>query len=167
MKSTTAKNRKVENNFQFFRFIVKNIKLIMTSDAESNFSNLYDTYSPMLYGIALEISPSPIQAEEILSAAFQKAVRQNLIQQNEHSLCATLIKLIIQTAHEQLNHKNNFKLQQFENTPLLHKILCEQINLEDHCTENKITRMEAAKQMREELQLVRIKNRIPDKNMVA
>lgn len=119
------------------------------------FESLYDTYSPMLYTIALEISPTEKQAEEILSTTFLKAHQQNLIQKNKHSLCATLIKLTIQTAYEQLKPKSNFRLKQFENTPLLHKLLCEQITLDDHCTENKITRTQVSYQIRKEFNLIR------------
>lgn len=117
------------------------------------FENLYDTYSTMLYSIALEISPTKRHAEQILSDTFKEAHKQNLASQKNPAQCIALIKLIIQTARHQLNNnkgKINFRLKQFENTPLLHKLLCEQINLEDHCTQNKVTRSEAAKQMREE-----------------
>ena len=115
--------------------------------------NLYDTYSPMLYGIALEISPGQKEAEEILISTFHKIGKQNLLQQAHPSLCATLIKLIIRTAHEQLKPgqlKNNFRLKQFESTPLLHKLLCEQISLENYGDENKLARAEVAKRIREE-----------------
>ena len=119
--------------------------------------NLYNTYGPMLYGIALEISPAPKEAEEILIRTFHKIHEQNLLQARP-ALCATLIKLVIRTAHEQLNPgqlKNNFRLKQFESTPLIHKLLCEQISLENYGEENKLTRAEVAKRIREEFILLR------------
>ena len=111
----------------------------------------------MLYGIAVEISPSQKAAKEILITTFKKIHEQNLIQIYP-SLCVTLIKLLIKTAHQQLKPKelkHNFKLKQFENTSLLHKFLCEKIDLEDHCTENKLTRSEVGKILREEFNLLR------------
>ena len=120
--------------------------------------NLYNTYSPMLYGIALEISPAQKEAEEILISTFHEIYKQNLLQQAHPSLCATLIKLIIRTAHEQLNStqlKNNFTLKQFESTPLLHKLLFEQISLEKYGEENELTRAEVAKRIQEEFILLR------------
>lgn len=127
----------------------------MDEQTVNTLENMYDKYSPMLYGIAAEIASSQKEAEQILLTTFQKAHRNDLIEKNKHSLCASLIKLTIQTAHEQLKPKNNFKLKQFENTPLLHKLLCEQINLEDHCTENKITRTQVLKQIRKEFNSIR------------
>ena len=122
------------------------------------FENIYDKYSKMLYSIAEEISPSQKAAEEIQITTFKKVHKQNLIQQIYPSICVTLIKLLIQTAHEQIYHnelKHNFKLKQFENTPLLHKLLCEQINIESNCTENNLSRTEAGKILREEFNLLR------------
>jgi len=119
--------------------------------------NIYDKYSAMLYSIAVEISPSQKAAKEILITTFKKIREQNLIQIYP-SLCVTLIKLLIKTSHQQLKPKelkHNFKLKQFENTPLLHKFLCEKIDLEVHCTENKLTRSEVGEILREEFNLLR------------
>ena len=117
----------------------------------------------MLYSIAVEISPTEKQAEEILIITFKKAHKLNLVAQTYPSLCITLIKIIIQTAHEHLgDFKNNFRLKQFENTPLLHKLLCEQINLDNHCQENNLTRAELGKKIREEFNLLRSLQKFED-----
>lgn len=100
--------------------------------------NAYDKYSPMLYGIAIEISPTKKQAEEILISTFIKAHRQNIAEQKYPSLYITLIKLIVQTAYEQLGLKKTFQLSAFKNKPLLHKLLCAQISEENYCLENKL-----------------------------
>lgn len=120
-----------------------------------SFENIYDTYSPMLFGIAVQISPTEKEAEVIIIATFKKIHEQNLIDQTSPLLCVTLIKLLIQTAHEQLKLKN-FKLKQFENAPLLHKLLCEQAELENHCIENNLSRADARKILHEEFK--RLKN---------
>ena len=130
----------------------------MKTQSEIKFENIYDKYSPIVYGIALEISPTTEIAEQILFRIFQEVYTQNLFEQNHPSLCVTLIKLVFQIAHEQLPHsqvKNNFKLNQFENTLILHKLLCEQLNLEVYCKNNKLTRVEIAKKIREEFIFLR------------
>jgi len=119
---------------------------------------LYNTYSSMLYGIALEISPTQKEAEEILITTFQKIYKKKLTQKNYTSLCATLVKLMIQTAQEKLNPdqtKINFKLKEFEKAPVMHKLLCEQISLEQYSAENNLTRSEIATKLREEISLLR------------
>ncbi len=124
----------------------------------NSLENIYDFYSRMLFNIAVEISATEQEAEEILLATFKKIHEQNIVQQIPPSLCLKLIKLLIQTAHERLKPeelKHNFKLKQFESTPLLHKLLCEQINLERHCIENNISLAEAGKILREEFNLLR------------
>ncbi len=111
----------------------------------------------MLYGIAVDIAPTEVEAEEILIETFKNFHQKNLIAQNYPSHCITLIKLIIQTAHEQLNPKQstiNFKLKQFENAPMLHKILCEQVDIDNHCVENSMTRADIGKLIKEELNLL-------------
>lgn len=124
----------------------------------NKFAKMYDTYNQMLYVIAIEISPTQKQAEQILITTFIKAHQQNIEPNKYPSPCMSLIKLLIQTAHEQLNNntgKTNFKLNKFENFPILHHLLCEQATLENHCTENKITKEQAGKKLREELNSIR------------
>ena len=128
----------------------------------SNYSveKLYHSYGSQLYSIAMEIAPNQAAAEKILIGTFVKIHQQQSTQLNGHSppIYLTLIKLILQTAHEQLGTsqlKYNFKLKHFANTPLLNKLICEQISLENYCTENQLTRADAAKKIREELMSIR------------
>lgn len=121
------------------------------------FETLYDTYSPMLYGIALQIAPTKMEAEHILIATFSKAHEQKLCEKKHLSHCINLIKLLIQTAHQKLNNnigKPNFKIKQFENTPMLHQILCEQMTVEDYFTQMKIVKEKTLKDFRMELSLI-------------
>lgn len=124
----------------------------------SSFEALYNIYSAMLYSVALEISPNQKAAEEILILTFQKVYKKKLTQQNHPSICATLLKLVIETAQEQLNPdqiKSSFKLKQFEKAPILHKLLCEQISLTEYCEKSRLTRSEIAIKLREEVVLLR------------
>ena len=135
--------------------------------ATNKFKTLYDTYSPMLYGIALQIAPTHMEAEYILSATFSKALQQNWCEQKHPSPCIEIIKLLIKTAHQRLNNnigETNFKIKQFENTPMLHQLLCEQMTVEDYCMQNKIAKEKALKDFRMELSLIleaKIETKIP------
>ncbi len=124
----------------------------------NTFENIYDKYSSMLFGIATELSDTTNQAEEILIITFKKFNSGGYINQSSPSVCITLIKLLIQTLHEKVNrheNKRDFKIKQFENSPLLHKIICEQINLNDYCIQKNIKRAEAGKILREEFNKIR------------
>ena len=129
--------------------------------------NLYDKYSVMLYDIALEISPSAKEADIILISTFVKIHDQNIIDQENSAICATLIKLVIQSAHEVLmpdELEHNFRLKRFENSPLLHKLLCEQINKNDNFLKNKSMPTEHAQKVREEF--ITIRNLLKDEKLI-
>ncbi len=128
---------------------------IMESTSVHTFENVYDKYSPILYSIALEISSTQKEAEQILTATLKFAYSNKLIEENKHSLCAFLIKALIQTANEHLKPENNFRLKQFENTPTLQKFLCEQKFIDELCSEKSENRLQAAKQLRFELNTLR------------
>ena len=130
----------------------------MKASAAPKFETLYTTYSAMVYSIAIEISPTKRQAKEILISTFQKAYKQNIVEQKYPSNCISVFNLLIQSAHEQLNNdqdKTNIQLAKFKNYPMLQFILCEQATLENHCTENNITNEKAGKNLRAELLLLR------------
>ena len=63
---------------------------------------VYDKYSPMMFGIALQISSTEKEAEQILSSTFQKIHNQKVHEQSHSGLCVKRIKLTIETAFEQL-----------------------------------------------------------------
>jgi hypothetical protein len=127
----------------------------------TKFEKLYDTYSAMLYGMAVEISPSIMQAEKILICTFKKAHQQNIADQKYPLHCLSLIKLLLQTAHQQINNnkgKINFKLNRFKDYPVLHSLLCEQAATENYDEENIGNREGAGKKLRAELLLLRYIN---------
>lgn len=109
----------------------------------------------MVYRIAVDISPTILEAEEIFISVFEKVHKQNLIARVNNGICAKIIKLTIQEAHKQLNIKDNIKLSRFENSPLLHEILCREINVDTYCQENKLSKMEVAERVREEFNQIR------------
>ncbi len=138
----------------------------MEKQTTNTIESLYDTYSVMLYGIVLEICPSTKEAETVLIKTFKKVHKQNIINQASSSICVTLIKLVIQTAHEVLmpeQLKHNFKLKRFEKSPLLHQLICEQISVDDICVKHKLTPLEVSQKVREEFNSIR--NLLNEKNI--
>ena len=116
--------------------------------------NTYDTYSPMLYGIAVNYSSSLNKADEILICTFQKLYGLQTTEQRQPSLCITLIKLTIQTAYERnpaTNTGYEYKKKKFEQIPMLYNLLCKKTSLHDLCKENNLTRMDAVTQMKQEI----------------
>lgn len=126
----------------------------------STLKNVYDKYSALVYGIALEITNSKQQAEQVLIRTFEKVQQPNILDHNPGAVCATLIKLTTTTAKELNNelHRTDLKLKRFENQPMLNTLLCNNTSLDDFCKENRLTRMEAAKKLRYEFNLYREKN---------
>lgn len=125
----------------------------MAETNTTNFEILYDTYCPMLYDIALQITSTQKEAEQIVITTFFKAHQQNIEEQKSPLICIKLIKLIIETAHQQLNNnrgKTNFNIKQFQNTPMLHQIICEQMTFENYCIQNKIAKEQAMKNFKKE-----------------
>lgn len=123
-----------------------------------NLENLYDTYSPMLFSLALEITNSKNDAEEILVKTFLKINRLKIEEQHHVALSGKFIKLLVQTAKTSVNPQNanaQFKLKQFEKTPITKNLLFEQIGFENYCNANNVTRVEAAKKIRQELKAIR------------
>lgn len=120
--------------------------------------SLYDKYSGMLYGIALEISPTTEQADIILINTFKEIHVKNIKKQENASICSTLIKLLIQTAHNTLKPNeliHNFKLKRFENSPFLQLLLCEQVSMENICSKNRLSILEVSQKIHEEFNTIR------------
>lgn len=122
----------------------------ITTKPETNIGSLYDTYSAMLYGMALQVSTGTIQAEAILVSTFVKINSYIPTIHNSSASCTLLIKLFIESANEVLDAKQakNIQVKLFTKTPLIHNMLCEGANITTYCEANNITRLEAGKKMR-------------------
>ena len=116
------------------------------------FEKFYDNYSPMLYGIALQISPSQKQAEELLIKTFEIIYEQKIAEQNQPAICLSLIKLIIRTAQE---HFNFMQHQPFRNAPILNLILAEKMTVREICLQNRLSIIQLGKVIRGELNSLR------------
>ena len=125
--------------------------------SHSNFENIYDKYCPMLYGIALQICHSKRKAEELLIRTFTKIHEQDINYDKYPVYCITLMRLVIKTAQELYPEKfnTNFRLKQFENTPLLNQLICDQISLQDYCNKKYLTQQEALQIIRKEFSTMR------------
>lgn len=133
---------------------------------KTKFETFYDKYSPMAFDIALQFSPNEKHAEEILNVAFTKAYHQNIEEQSFPPPCISLLKILIETAERLLNfkmEKNNFRLRQFENFPILQSLLCKKESLAIHCINNNITKEQASINLRTEF--LRLRNLQGENNL--
>lgn len=123
----------------------------------SNFESIYDKYCPMLYGIAVEICHSQKKAEELLMTTFRKIHKEDISQEKYPAYCITLMRLIIKTAQclYPEKFKSCFRLKQFEKTPLINHLICDQISLQDYCKEKYLTQQEALQIIRKEFSTIR------------
>lgn len=123
----------------------------------SHFESIYDKYCSMLYGVALEICPSQKKAEELLLHTFRKIQQEDMNQEKHPAYCITLLRLIIRTAQgiypEKFKH--SFRLNLFENTPLINHLICNQISLPDYCKEKHLTQQEGLQIIRKEWSTIR------------
>ena len=123
----------------------------------ANFKKIYEKYSPMLFGDALEICPSKKHAEELLLITFKKIHRDDINRENHPAYCITLLRLIIKTAHGIYldKFKTCLSLKQFEKTPLLNQLICDQKKFKDYCKEKSLTQQEGLQIVRDEFNKVR------------
>lgn len=137
----------------------------MQSQNKNTIEKIYDTYSPALYGIALEISTTEKEAEEIIIGTFLKLHKSNSSVENSHCIFVTLIKLLLATAREQIKLKRIIKLKLFKNSPLLQKIVCENLSVKTICGQFQLTIAEVLQRIREEFNQIR--NNQPIVNQTA
>ena len=120
---------------------------------QSIFDTIYDKYSGSLYAIALEICPDVECADHVFVTTFKNIYVQNKTGKNSPSYYIELIKLILSIAKKDVYHQStqiNFKLKQFENTPLLQQLICNQESLQDYCNVNNISKQDGLQIMKKE-----------------
>ena len=122
-----------------------------------NLKNIYDKYCPMLYSIALQICHSKKKAEQVLINVFKKIYTQDMSRHTESIYSITIMRLIIKTAQElySIKLKSNFRLKQFENTPLLNQLICNQISIQDYGKQKYLTYQEVLHIIRKEFIIIR------------
>jgi hypothetical protein len=131
------------------------------SSSETNLENIIDAYSPMVYGIALEIAPNTAIAKDILIQTFQKINLQKINLSQSPSFVVTLLLLTLQTAREQKYQEQfdcTFKLKKFDTTPLIGELIGSQINLTDYCKKTQIDKLIVIKKLRKEFLLLKNPN---------
>lgn len=122
-----------------------------------NFKNIFDKYCPLLYSVALQICNSKMKAEKVLINVFKKIYNQDISQHTDSIYSITLMRLIIKSAQElySIKLKSNFRLKQFQNTPLLNQLICNQISLQDYCKQKYLTHQEVLHIIRKEFIIIR------------
>jgi hypothetical protein len=123
----------------------------------SKFKNIFDTYCPLLYDIALQICKSHSKAEKLLKYTFRKIHEQDIVEQKFPAFCITLMRLIIKSGNElyPAKFKKGFRLKQFVKTPLINQIICDEISLHDYCNENKLSQEEVGQIFRKEFMVIK------------
>ena len=121
-----------------------------------NFNNIYDKQCPILYSIAMQICHSKEKAAQVLINVFKKIYTHDISQHPDSILSITLMRLIIKTAQElySIKLKSNFRLKQFENTPLLNQLICNQISIQYYCKEKYLTHQEVLHIIRKEFSII-------------
>ena len=116
---------------------------------------IYDEYGPVMYGVAMQISASVQEAERILIHAFKKIKKQKLAEQAPSMWGFKLVKLTIETALELYpKYKgNHLQLKSFYRSPILRKLLCEDVNITSLSNQDDITPAQCMKNLKMELSL--------------
>ncbi len=121
----------------------------------SNIETFVKKYSPMIYKIALEISPTKLAAEEILYYVFEKFHNQYFPLKNQQNICTNLIKILAREADLRYDQQHIFNLRHFVSTPFLHDLLCGPTNLAIYCAKKQLSKSEAAKTIKGEFNMIR------------
>ena len=121
------------------------------------FEKFYDTYSPMLYGMALQLSPTQRQAEELLVKTFVILHKQKFVEANDPCVCINLIRLLLGTAQEQFKAA---ELHPFKNAPMMNLILSGKMSVREVCLHNRVNVIQLGKIIRAELNSLRTVKKI-------
>ena len=122
--------------------------------SNSDFEIIYDKYGSMLYGLASEICHSNQKAEELLISTLKKICQEDIY----HEKYSTYyIRLMIKVAKDLYpeKFKSYFSLKQFEKTPLINHIICNQISLQDCFKEKYLTKQEGLQIICKEFSTIR------------
>ncbi len=114
---------------------------------------VYDEYGAVIYGVAMQISSSEEEAEQILMQVFKKLQGQKLM--NQHLPCIRFVKLTIETALELYPEYNGSQLtwKPFYRSPLLKKLFCENVSIQSLSELDNITSAQCMKNLKMELSL--------------
>ena len=129
-------------------------------DINQSIEYIYDKYSPVLYGIALQITSCEKEAEQILIASFQKIQKGRLFNLHNPCTCVKLMKLTIETTCEQFPKykRSDLAFKQLHQSPIVNRLLSENSPMKSLSRENHLTRSQAMKNFRADLSvLLRIK----------
>lgn len=107
---------------------------------QTDFESIYEKYSPILYGVALQIISDKNKAELILIETFKKIVEQNITKDKHPNYCIILIRLTIKTAQDKfpLDKTNKSDFHFFEKSPLVNHLVYTDTPIENICIEKNI-----------------------------
>lgn len=114
---------------------------------------VYDVYAPLVYGIAVKAVRDVSQAGEIVVEVFRN-LGITALKRSDACLFALFVErtlCIVRTRYASANGSPGA----LENMPLIDKLLCSGISLDEYCRQAGITRAEVWKGIREEINRLR------------
>ncbi len=112
----------------------------------------FEIYSPMIFGIALQLSPNQQKAEDLLLKTFELIRANKLAEQSSSSRSIELIKLVLQVAQE----LQYIGPQTIHTAPLISQLIAKKITVRETCEQNKSNVIQLGKEIRAELNSLRI-----------
>ncbi len=93
-----------------------------SSHANAGFFDLYDKYSPFLFGVLIKLTGSASASESILVESFEKFYRTQDIALYSHCMQAHLLKFTVDIAYKRQFSPEVF-LERFNKLPLLYRLM--------------------------------------------
>lgn len=122
--------------------------------------HLYDTFSPLIYSIALQISPSPKLAEEVLCNSFKKFYNWMASKAYTGFVFPSIIRLTVDTAKDLFHVDTNLRLRQFELTPMLYKLVCQDCTFQEYLESSKLSKEEGLQRIQKEVAFIKQSNMV-------
>jgi hypothetical protein len=115
--------------------------------------NIYNLYSPVVYGLAFQITSNEKDAEEILIACFQKIHKLKYLKQRSTGTTLQLIQLTIEIIFEtfQKYKKKDLDINQFHKSPVLFQLIFEKNNISSLCAKYGVSTTQLMKSLRGEI----------------
>ena len=136
---------------------MKNLKHVNSSSViDQQLERIYDQYSPVMYNIAMQLTSSEKESEQILICMFKKISKQKLFEPDHTLPCVRFIKLTIETTYELFPKYKRIPIQlkQFQRSPILNKLLCENMSIKSFSWQNNISSSQSMQSLKIEMAML-------------
>lgn len=111
----------------------------------------YDRYAGMLYSVLLDLCESKAGAEGVLVKTFERLHTEHYFSKGQSIGLVVLVKLAVDTAKNHVSLKTPPCIKTFQQSPMLHHFLFDNVSIESLCKNSGLTRVEIARKVRTEL----------------